>query len=253
MSDAETTGEPTARANLGRRATGLAIVLGLLGTAAWLLRRGERFPSGPEPTTGPAPSAGQAYSPSDRRALLELARQSLELVVREGRLPEPSASLPPHLMSDKGCFVTLTKAGALRGCIGHIFPEEPLARAVIHNARSAALHDARFSPVTPEELGQIEVEVSVLSVPRSLEFSSAAELLQKLRPHRDGVVLNLDGHRATFLPQVWEQLPNAETFLDHLASKAGLRPTAWRTPGTRIEIYDVEAFHESDLGRGHGG
>jgi AmmeMemoRadiSam system protein A len=247
MPDSEESSER--RAMMARRATGLAILLGLIGLGAWLFGRGDRSRIASEPVgTGPAASAGDAYSPDDRRALVKLARSSLESVVREGRVPELPTGLPSNLLVKKGCFVTLTKGGELRGCIGHIFPEEPLARAVIHNARSAALHDTRFSPVTPEELGQIEVEVSVLSVPAPLEFASPADLLNRLRPHQDGVVLTVGGRRATFLPQVWEQLPTPETFLDHLAAKAGLRPGAWREPGTAIMIYHVEAFHESDIG-----
>jgi AmmeMemoRadiSam system protein A len=234
---------------MARRATGLAILLGLLGLTAWLFGRGVRSRADPQPAGAePAGSARETYSLDDRRTLLRLARSSLEQVVREGRVPEPPLGLPQHLLADKGCFVTLTKGGALRGCIGHIFPEESLARAVIHNARSAALHDSRFTPVSSDELGQIEVEVSVLSVPRPLDYSSPADLLAKLRPHQDGVVLTVGSRRATFLPQVWEQLPAAETFLDHLTAKAGLRPAAWRDPGTRIMIYHVEAFHESELG-----
>ena len=247
-------GAPNPRATMARRASGLAILVGILGLVAWIFGRGVRSRAEPPPVGAePVGSARESYSLEDRRTLLKLARGSLEQVVREGRVPEPPPALPPHLMADKGCFVTLTKGGALRGCIGHIFPEESLALAVIHNARSAALHDSRFTPVTPDELGQIEVEVSVLSVPRPLEFSSPEDLLAKLRPHQDGVVLTVGGRRATFLPQVWEQLPVAETFLDHLAAKAGLRPTAWREPGTRIMIYHVEAFHESELGLGERG
>jgi AmmeMemoRadiSam system protein A len=149
--------------------------------------------------------------------------------------------------------VTLTVGGELRGCIGNIFPERPLAEDVIQNARNAALHDPRFSPVTADELGKIEVEVSVLSVPAKLQFSSPEDLLQKLRPQQDGVVLTVRGRRATFLPQVWEQLPDANDFLRHLSSKAGLSADAWRQPGTEIMIYHVDAFKESELGRGHAG
>ncbi len=150
-------------------------------------------------------------------------------------------------MANKGSFVTLTISGQLRGCIGNIFPERPLAEAVIHNARSAALEDSRFSPVTPSELSSIQIEVSVLSVPEPLEFSSPEDLLNKLHPERDGVVLSVGLRRATFLPQVWEQLPDASDFLSHLATKAGLAADAWRRPSLKIMIYHVEAFKESAI------
>jgi AmmeMemoRadiSam system protein A len=238
-----------------RRAAGAAVLLSVLGVVAWLFGRGFRPRPEPAVGTGPEPLASTktAYTPEDRRALLGLARRSLEMVVREGRTPAVPAGIPAHLNEQKGCFVTLTKGGQLRGCIGHIFPEEPLIEAVIHNARSAATRDSRFSPVTADELPGIEVEVSVLSVPRPIDFSSPEDLLSQLRPHHDGVVLSVGSRRATFLPQVWEQLPTGEAFLDHLAAKAGLTPAAWRQPGTRIMTYHVEAFHESDLARADSG
>jgi AmmeMemoRadiSam system protein A len=238
-----------------RRAVGAAVLLSVLGVVAWLFGRSVRPRAEAEPGAGPEPLASTqtAYTTEDRRALLGLARRSLEMVVREGRVPSVPPGMPAHLTEQKGCFVTLTKGGQLRGCIGHIFPEEPLAEAVIHNAQSAATRDSRFSPVTTDELAGIEVEVSVLSVPRPMEFSSPEDLVKKLRPHQDGVVLSVGSRRATFLPQVWEQLPTGEAFLDHLAAKAGLSPAAWRQPGTRIMTYHVEAFHESDLARADSG
>jgi AmmeMemoRadiSam system protein A len=156
------------------------------------------------------------------------------------------ADLPAYLLENKGCFVTLTKIGQLRGCIGNILPEKPLAAAVISNARLAALNDSRFSPVTPQELNKIEVEVSVLTVPEPLRFTSPDDLLQRLRPRVDGVVLQIGTRRSTFLPQVWEQLPDANDFLNHLSEKAGLTPLAWREPGAQVAIYHVEAFKESE-------
>jgi AmmeMemoRadiSam system protein A len=188
-----------------------------------------------------------AHSNQDRRTLVKLARTALVRAVRDGKLAEVPAGLPAHLLEKKGCFVTLTESGQLRGCIGNIFPELPLAQAVVQNARSAALNDNRFSPVTPEELDQIAIEVSILSVPAPLKFTSPEDLLQKLKPHQDGVVLNIGQRRATFLPQVWEQLPDATEFLNHLAVKAGLTAAAWRGPETQVMTYRVEAFQESEF------
>lgn len=184
----------------------------------------------------------------DKEFLLRLARQTIEKVVRTGGMPEISpAGLSSNLTEPKGCFVTLKKNGELRGCIGHIRPQEPLYRAVMDNARSAALEDPRFRPVQPEELASIEIEISVLTVPQMLPFSSPEDLLRKLRPHVDGVVLTIGRRQATFLPQVWEQLPDKETFLAHLTAKAGLPPAAWRDPLTQVLTYQVEAFRESEM------
>lgn len=186
-------------------------------------------------------------TPGEQRFLLGLARDSLDQVVRHGRLPPvPSAGVPDWMRKPSGCFVTLEKAGQLRGCIGHIQPQEPLVEAVIHNARSAALRDPRFARVTVEELDQIEVEVSVLTVPRPLSFDSPDDLVAKLRPHEDGVVLSVGARHATFLPQVWEKLPEKEVFLQHLSNKAGLGPTGWTSPQAQVSTYQVRAFKESD-------
>jgi AmmeMemoRadiSam system protein A len=187
-------------------------------------------------------------TPYDKQFLLRLARQTIEEAVTTGRMPEiSSAGLSSSLTEPKGCFVTLQKDGQLCGCIGHIFPQEPLYRAVMDNARSAALEDPRFPRVQPEELGAIEIEISVLTVPQVLPFNSPEDLLRKLRPHVDGVVLTIGQRQATFLPQVWEQVPDKETFLAHLAAKAGLPPAAWRSPTTEVQTYQADAFKESEM------
>jgi AmmeMemoRadiSam system protein A len=125
--------------------------------------------------------------------------------------------------------VTLTKGGNLRGCIGNIEPVKPLFQGVIDNARSAALSDPRFPPVTPDELKDIVVEVSVLTEPTPLSFSSPQDLLEKLVPERDGIILEKGMARSTFLPQVWEQLPDKVEFLEHLAMKGGMQRDGWKT------------------------
>jgi AmmeMemoRadiSam system protein A len=207
--------------------------------------------SKPSPEHAVPPSS--SYSPETRRTLLRLARAALEQAVRQGKHLDPPADMPAGLREKKGSFVTLTKHGQLRGCIGNIYPDLPLVEAVSTNAYRAALNDPRFLPVTSEELSTISVEVSVLSVPHPLAFGSPTELLSKLRPHTDGVVLKVGLRRATFLPQVWEKLPTPSEFLDHLAAKAGLSPQAWREPGTEILIYHVDAFTESEPDAGTSG
>ncbi len=188
------------------------------------------------------------FSLEERKFLLTLARRTVEEVVSSGNLPEVDATgLSNRLTEPRACFVTLKKKGELRGCIGHIFPREPLYRAVVDNARSAAVEDYRFPAVREEELQDIEIEVSVLTVPKPLDFDSPDDLLRKLRSQEDGVVLRIGQRQATFLPQVWEQLPDKETFLAHLSVKAGCPALAWRNPGTSVLTYRAEAFKESEL------
>jgi MEMO1 family protein len=193
-------------------------------------------------------SISSAYSLEDKRFLMDLAKRTVREAATQGRLPEVDANTVPQQLSEaKGCFVTLTKNGTLRGCIGHIVPQESLWKAVRDNARNAAVRDPRFPPVTAEELNQLEFEISILTPPKRLPFSSPDDLLNKLQPNRDGVVLQIGGRSATFLPQVWEQIPGSIDFLSALAQKAGAGPLDWRKPGVQVSVYHVEAFKESDL------
>jgi len=194
-------------------------------------------------TSQAAPSTG--LTPQDRTYLLRLARKTVESAVRGQEVARPeTAGLGPALTGVKGCFVTLKREGRLRGCTGHVIPQEPLVHAVVSNAVSAALRDPRFRPVAPAELEQIEIEVSVLTVPKPLEFRSPEELLAKLRPGVDGVVLQVGRRESTYLPQVWEQIPDKEIFLGELSLKAGLDREAWKSPQAKVLAYQVEAFEE---------
>jgi AmmeMemoRadiSam system protein A len=188
----------------------------------------------------------QAFSREEREQLLRLARRSLTEVVTNDKLPDVKTTAFPQKFAEvKGCFVTLTEHGRLRGCIGHIQPQESLYKAVMDNTLNAATRDPRFKPVRPDELDQVEIEISVLTVPERLAFRSPEDLLAKLQPRRDGVVLQMDGRGATYLPQVWEEIPDKTRFLDTLAEKAGAAAGDWRAPGTQVFIYRVEAFKES--------
>jgi AmmeMemoRadiSam system protein B/AmmeMemoRadiSam system protein A len=224
---------------------------GVVGYAAiaFCAPAGETPPREAEkPAAGATPP--QRYTPQDRRFLLELARNTIQQATAGLESAEPPpADLSARLAEVRGCFVTLKQQGRLRGCIGEIFPREPLYRAVLHMAKSAALDDPRFNPVKPEELGRIDIEISVLTRPEPLEFSSPDELLAKLRPGVDGVVLRAGDAQATYLPQVWQELPAKEAFLDHLAEKAGLPASAWRGREARVLTYQVEAFREPVHGR----
>ncbi len=193
----------------------------------------------------PAQNTKGSLTVEEKKFLLEMARKTLVSVVTTGKMPDVTATgLSGKLTELRGCFVTLTENNDLRGCIGHILPQEPLYMAVMDNARNAATEDPRFNPVVPTELNRIHIEISVLTVPEPLKFNSTKELIEKLRPGVDGVVLKSGYHQATYLPQVWEQLPDKETFLNQLSIKAGGSPWMWKSPGVEVQIYHAEAFEE---------
>jgi AmmeMemoRadiSam system protein A len=184
-------------------------------------------------------------SPEEKQTLLRLAREALECGVRGEKLPPlDHASLPAHLCEDGASFVTLTVHGELRGCIGALEAYRPLAEDVREHAIAAALDDPRFPPVREGELSRIQIEVSRLTRPVPFEYQDAADLLSKLRPHVDGVILQDGFRRATFLPQVWEKIPDPAEFLDNLCYKMGVSANAWRTRRLEVFIYQVEEFHE---------
>lgn len=181
----------------------------------------------------------------DRQTLLSIARQTLSSVCAGGALPTfDAAQMPPALTTHRACFVTLTLDGRLRGCIGTVLATEPLYLSVAHNACGAAKRDPRFDPVVEEEVGAIRIEISVLTEPEPLQWSSPDDVLRALRPGVDGVLLRRDLRLATFLPQVWEHVPEKERFMALLCEKAGFDPSAWRTPGTAILTYQVESFFD---------
>jgi AmmeMemoRadiSam system protein A len=188
----------------------------------------------------------QSFGPAERKWMLDLARRTLKESVTTGQLPQVDpADVAAKFMDAKGCFVTLTENGALRGCIGNILPAGPLYRAIMNNAQSAALRDPRFMPVQPNELDRIEIEISVLTEPEPLEFKDRQDLLDRLQPGKDGVILKIGDRMATYLPQVWEQIPDKQEFLSSLAQKAGCPREAWKTGPVSVAIYHVEAFKES--------
>jgi AmmeMemoRadiSam system protein A len=189
--------------------------------------------------------ASEDLGAAERKFLLELARKTVANVAAGGSLPEVAAKdVPSKLGEKKACFVTLTKSGTLRGCIGHLTAMAPLHQAVVDNARNAALRDPRFPPVQPDELDQLKIEISVLTEPQPLPFSSPDDLLSKLHPNEDGVLLHIGSRTATFLPQVWAQIPDKVEFLNHLSQKAGCEPSAWRGKDVSVSIYHVECFEE---------
>jgi AmmeMemoRadiSam system protein A len=184
-------------------------------------------------------------TPEEKQTLLKLARNSLEQGVRGQPLPTIDlAGLPPALRAEGASFVTLTLHGDLRGCIGALEPYQTLAEDVREHAVAAALEDYRFPPVQENELAKIQIEISRLTIPRRLEYKDAEDLLANLHPGVDGVILRDGIRRATFLPQVWEKIPDGAAFLANLCYKMGAAPDTWKRKHLEVLIYQVEEFHE---------
>jgi AmmeMemoRadiSam system protein A len=173
-------------------------------------------------------------------ALLRHARAAIAEALGE---PVPAAPDLAALHDPGASFVTLTQGGELRGCIGSLEAHRPLLDDVRANARAAALRDPRFPPLVASELARTRVEVSLLTLAEPLPVSSEADACRQLRPGVDGVILSAGGRRATFLPQVWEQLPEPANFLARLRQKAGLPANYWG-PDVRLARYAVRKWKE---------
>jgi hypothetical protein len=178
-----------------------------------------------------------------RKKLKELARN---VIAHELGL-EPPADVEkefsdPFFHEKRGVFVTLKMNDELRGCIGNIEPVYPLYKAVMANAREAAFSDPRFYPVTREELNELRIEISVLSVLEKIEYSFADDLLEKLRPEKDGILIEKGAYKSTYLPQVWDEIKDGEIFLSSLCMKAGLPADEWKKGRLNVYRYEVEKF-----------
>jgi AmmeMemoRadiSam system protein A len=181
-------------------------------------------------------------SQQERRALLDLAREAIcRSVCGEKVAMADLSQVPPLLAEERASFVTLTgPGGELRGCIGTVEAHMPLAHDVQRNAMSSALRDPRFPPVTPDELDDLEIELSILTPPQGLAFESPEDLLRKIRPGVDGIIIEKDWRRATLLPSVWEKITDPVQFLETLCYKAGLPDDAWRRSGLTVSVYQAE-------------
>ena len=176
--------------------------------------------------------------------LLALARRAVEERVRTGESPPvPENSEDPRLAQPGATFVTLLAEGKLRGCLGTLEARRPLIEDLWANAIAAATRDPRFPPLTIEELPRLAIEISVLGPSRPTAFRSRPEAEAGLRPGIDGVTLRWRRHRATFLPQVWQQLPDPGAFLDQLLKKAELAADFW-AEDLEIETYRVDKYME---------
>jgi uncharacterized protein len=190
----------------------------------------------------------QTLTPEERHLLLSFARRSIEAAAcGQAFLPPDLQVLPAALREEGVCFVTLTTPdGALRGCIGGLEATQPLAVDVCEHAAAAAMDDYRFPQVRPEEVSRLHIEISRLTSPVPLEYDQPEELPNLLHPNVDGVVLRDGPRRATFLPQVWEKIPDPCAFLSHLCQKMGTSSDFWRRRKLQVEIYHVEEFHEKE-------
>jgi hypothetical protein len=190
----------------------------------------------------------ELLSPDDKRFLLRLARAALRAAA-EGQpfAPVMAEQLSPALQILAPCFVTLTQGGQLRGCMGGLRAERPLYEEVQERTAQSALQDYRFPPVSPAEVLDIEVEISILTEPQPLAFAAPEDLPRLLRPDVDGVVLAQGVRRATFLPQVWERVPDPHVFLSMLCEKMGVPPDTWRRTKLAVHTYQVEKFTEIEF------
>jgi AmmeMemoRadiSam system protein A len=204
---------------------------------------------GDEPMQNPIDNR-QALTPEQGATLVDLARRTLAdhfgetAGLDDG--PDLDARLADQALQARcGTFVTLKIDNQLRGCIGSLSATSSIVAGVRDNALNAAFHDPRFSPLRKKELDQVHIEVSVLSEPVPLAYTDTDDLLSRLRPGTDGVIIKKGLASATFLPQVWEQLPQPEVFLSHLCMKAGLPAGQWREGDLTVLAYQVQYFEET--------
>jgi AmmeMemoRadiSam system protein A len=187
----------------------------------------------------------ETLNQAEQETLIKIAREALDKSVHGKPLPEIQLSaLPLSLQEDGASFVTLTIAERLRGCIGTLQAYQPLAEDVHEHAVAAALQDPRFPKVTPGELPKIVIEVSVLSPKTPLSYEGPEDLLRKIRPGIDGVVLQDRFRKATFLPQVWKKISDPAPFLTQLCMKMGASGDLWRKKPLDVYVYQVQEFQE---------
>lgn len=182
------------------------------------------------------------YSQDEKNTLLHIARTSIEHGLEiGGPLAIDTTSYSENLQQPRATFVTLKINDTLRGCIGTLIAKEPLINSIAHSAWSAAFEDPRFERLSIDEFDKISISLSILSPAEPIEFNSEQDLISKIRPGIDGLILEEGYNRGTFLPSVWESLPDAEIFLQHLKQKAGLPPSYW-SESIKIERYSAEAI-----------
>jgi len=185
--------------------------------------------------------------------LLRIARTAVaEALSQPHEALEEATKNERWLQQQAACFVTLTRHGRLRGCIGTLEAKRPLLEDVSSNARAAAFKDPRFAPLTADELQDTDIEVSLLSPMQAVVFKDEQDALAQLQPGVDGLVFEYGQHRSTFLPQVWEQLPEPKDFVAQLKQKAGL-PAGFWADGVKLFRYSVDKWKEHDVNDQYGG
>lgn len=201
-------------------------------------------------TTGHAgakPAEAFSFLPAQQQQMLSLARDSIKHGLHH-HSPKPVEldSYAPLLQQPGCCFVTLHKSGKLRGCIGALAPSQPLIKDIADHAYAAAFEDPRFPKLMAHELAELQIEISVLTPQVELSFASEEELLAQLTPFEDGLTLEDKHYRGTFLPVVWQQLPEKINFLRQLKLKAGMPPNYW-SPTLKAYRYHSVMIREQDL------
>ena len=193
----------------------------------------------PQPENAPLSCGSEAneFSPEERKLLLKLAHEAIESALEGREIPLIAPS--PHLAEPRGTFTTLYRRGALRGCVGYIFPSASVYQTVVETARGAAFEDSRFWPVTQEEVSGLEVSLSILSQLKPIRS-------EEVEIGRHGLLISMAGHRGLLLPQVpvehgWDRI----TFLEQTCKKAGLPLNAWQT-GAKLEAFTAEVFGDRD-------
>jgi AmmeMemoRadiSam system protein A len=192
----------------------------------------------------------EQLNPKQGQVLVRLARWTIMEKLGQ-RIPDVESRTLTDALAEKifnqkaATFVTLEMNDQLRGCIGSLIATQSLAADVRQNAESAAFHDPRFAPVSLAEMDRIQIEVSVLTPPQPLNYVDSSDLISCLCPREDGVIIQKGMASATFLPQVWEQLPEPEDFLTHLCRKAGLDGYTWRDTALKVSTYQVQYFKET--------
>jgi AmmeMemoRadiSam system protein A len=181
------------------------------------------------------------FTESQQQQLLEIARESIQEGLERGQPLTVEVDPDTPLASPGACFVTLKLDGQLRGCIGSLEAFRPLITDVAENAYAAAFQDPRFSPLTKPELDRLDLSLSVLTPAELMTFNSQEDLLAQLQPGIDGLILQEGNRRGTFLPSVWESLPEANRFLSHLKLKAGLPEDYW-SDSVQVSRYATESF-----------
>jgi len=181
---------------------------------------------------------------TDRQALLNLARESIQFGLTHGQpLAVKKQTYSTDLQQPRASFVTLHKHGELRGCIGSLEAHQALVNDIANNAFNAAFRDPRFPPLQANEFEQLHIHIEILTPPEPIQFNSEQDLLKQLQPGEDGLILSEGTHRGTFLPTVWESLPQPEQLLFHLKNKAGLPGDYW-SDNMKVQRYHTESFED---------